>query len=58
MSNKDYLDYIRHENKMMMSKCHYCEKFSIGIIAEGHIVRPVCKVHDTRSLEEIEKDID
>ncbi|MEY3312433.1 MAG: hypothetical protein RL348_1782 [Bacteroidota bacterium] len=58
MNNKDYLDFLRKKNKEIMSKCYYCNGFSITIIADGYSIRPVCKTHDVRSLEEIEEDID
>lgn len=57
MNHKEYLDMIRKRNKEIMSKCHYCDGFAINIEADGYAIRPVCKNHDNRSLEEIEKDI-
>ena len=58
MNNKEYLEFIRQKNKEILSKCYYCNNFSINIIADGYAIRPVCKDHDTRSLDEIEKDIE
>jgi hypothetical protein len=57
VNNKKYLDFLRQKNKEIMSKCYYCDGFAITIIAEGHFVRPVCKNHDERPLDEIEEDI-
>lgn len=57
MNNKEYLDFLRQKNKDIMSKCYYCDGFAINIIADGYAIRPVCKNHDSRSLEEIEEDI-
>jgi hypothetical protein len=57
MDHKEYLNFIRAKNKEIMSKCHYCEGFAINIEADGYAIRPVCKIHDTRSLDEIEKNI-
>jgi hypothetical protein len=57
MNEKEYLEFLRQKNKKIMSKCHYCDNFSITIIAEGHIIYPVCKNHDSRSLDIIEEDI-
>ena len=58
MNNKEYLEFIRKKNKEILSKCHYCNNFSITIIADGYAIRPVCKDHDRRSLDDIEKDIE
>lgn len=55
MNNKEYLDMIRKRNKEIMSKCYYCDGFAINIEADGYAIKPVCKNHDTRSLEEIEE---
>jgi hypothetical protein len=41
-----------------MSKCYYCDGFAISIEADGYSIRPICKNHDNRSLDEIEKDIE
>lgn len=57
MNNKQYLDFLRQKNKDIMSKCYYCEGFAINIIADGYAIKPVCKNHDSRSLDEIEEDI-
>lgn len=57
MNNKEYLDMIRKRNKEIMSKCYYCDGFAINIEADGYAIRPVCKNHDTRSLDEIEDGI-
>lgn len=57
MNNKEYLDMIRKRNKEIMSKCYYCDGFAINIEADGYAIRPVCKNHDTRSLDEIEDSI-
>jgi len=57
MNNKEYLEFLRKKNKDIMSKCYYCEGFAINIIADGYAIRPVCKIHDIRSLDEIEKNI-
>lgn len=57
MNREEYLDLIRKKNKEVMSKCSYCNNFSITIQAEGHIIKPVCKEHNTKSLDEIESDI-
>jgi len=57
MNNKEYLDMIRKRNKEIMSKCYYCDGFAINIEADGYAIRPVCKNHDTRSLDEIEHNI-
>jgi hypothetical protein len=54
MNNKDYLDFIRKKNKEIMSKCYYCDGFAIDIEADGYSIRPICKNHDKRSLDEIE----
>ncbi len=58
MSNREYLDSIRQKNKEKMSKCYYCDGFAISINAEGYSIRPVCKNHDARSLDDIEKDME
>lgn len=57
MDHKEYLEFIRKRNKEIMSKCYYCDSFAITIEADGYTIRPVCKIHDTRSLDEIENDI-
>jgi hypothetical protein len=57
LNNKEYLEFIRQKNKEILSKCYYCNNFSITIIADGYAIRPVCKDHDSRSLDDIEKDI-
>jgi 2C-methyl-D-erythritol 2,4-cyclodiphosphate synthase len=57
MNREEYLDLIRKRNKEIMSKCFYCNNFSITIQAEAHELRPVCKEHNTRSLDEIESDM-
>jgi hypothetical protein len=57
MNNKEYLEFLRQKNKEIMSKCYYCDGFAITIEADGYAIRPVCKVHDIRSLDEIEGDI-
>jgi hypothetical protein len=41
-----------------MSKCFYCEGFAITIIADGYSIRPVCKNHDERTIDEIEEEIE
>jgi hypothetical protein len=58
MNNKQYLDFIRQKNKEIMSKCFYCEGFAITIIADGYSIRPVCKNHDERTIDEIEEEIE
>jgi hypothetical protein len=58
MNNKKYLDFIRQKNKEIMSKCFYCEGFAITIIADGYSIRPVCKNHDERTIDEIEEEIE
>ncbi len=58
MNNQEYLELLRKKNKELMSKCYYCNNFSITIIADGYAIRPVCKNHDTRTLDEIEADIE
>lgn len=58
MNNKEYLDFIRQKNKEVMSKCFYCEGFAITIIADGYSIRPVCKNHDERTIDEIEEEIE
>ena len=40
-----YLDYLRAINKAKSSKCAYCQEKSIGIIAEGYMIKFVCKKH-------------
>lgn len=57
MNNKQYLNFIRQKNKEIMSKCYYCDGFAISIEADGYSIRPICKNHDTRTFDEIEKDI-
>jgi len=57
MNNKEYLDFLRQKNKDLMSKCYACNGFAIDIIADGYSIKPVCKDHDSRSLDDIEKDI-
>lgn len=57
MNNKDYLDIIRQKNKEILSTCYYCQEFAITIIADGHVIRPVCKHHDNRSFDEVEYNI-
>jgi hypothetical protein len=58
MDNKSYLEFLRQKNKSIMSKCYYCDGFAISIEADGYSIRPICKNHDSRSLDEIEKDIE
>jgi hypothetical protein len=58
MNNNKYLDFIRQKNKEIMSKCFYCEGFAITIIADGYSIRPVCKNHDERTIDEIEEEIE
>jgi hypothetical protein len=41
-----------------MSKCYACNGFAIDIIADGYSIKPVCKNHDVRSLDDIEKDME
>lgn len=57
MSREDYLNFIRKSNKNFMSKCYYCDNFSITIEANGHIIRPICKNHDNRPFDIMEEDI-
>lgn len=57
MNNKEYLEFLRQKNKAIMSKCYYCDGFAITIIADEHLIRPVCKNHDDRTLDEIEENI-
>lgn len=57
MNNKQYLEFIRQKNKEILAKCYYCDGFSITIIADGYAIRPVCKNHDDRSLDEIENNV-
>ena len=57
MNNQDYLQFLRQKNKDILSKCYYCDGFSINIIADGYAIRPVCKQHDNRSFDEVENDI-
>lgn len=58
MNNKQYLEFLRQKNKELLSKCYYCNGFAITIIADGYAIKPVCKDHDRRSLDEIEGDIE
>ena len=44
MSHK-YMDAIRAYNKRRIGKCAYCDKDSIDLIAEGAIIKYVCKTH-------------
>jgi len=44
MSHK-YMDAIRAYNKRRIGKCAYCDKDSIDFIAEGAIIKYVCKTH-------------
>lgn len=44
MSHK-YLDYIREQNKILASKCHYCRKPTIGINAVAERIIFVCTNH-------------
>jgi len=57
MNNKEYLEFLRKKNKEIFSKCYYCSGFAITIIADGYAIRPVCKNHDDRTFDIIEKDI-
>jgi hypothetical protein len=58
MNNKEYLEFLRKKNKDILSKCYYCDGFALTIIADGYAIKPVCKDHDIRSLEEIEEEIE
>mgnify|MGYP006267382361 CR=1 FL=1 len=58
MNNEEYLEFLRKKNKQFMSKCFYCDRFAITIKADGYNIYPVCKNHDDRTLDEIEKDIE
>jgi len=58
MNNKEYLEFIRQKNKEIMSKCYYCDGFAINIEADGYSIRPVCKNHDERTIDEIEEEIE
>jgi len=40
-----YLQYIRQQNAKIASRCHYCNKQSTGINAEGYKVIFVCEEH-------------
>jgi len=44
MSHK-YLDYIREQNKAIISKCHICKKQSTEINAYGYEIKFVCDKH-------------
>lgn len=57
MNNKQYLDFLRQKNKEILSKCYYCNGFAIDILADGYSIRPVCKEHNTKTLDDIESDI-
>lgn len=58
MNNKEYLNFLRQKNKDIMSKCHYCDNFSITITADGYAIYPVCKNHmSEKDLEEVENEI-
>jgi hypothetical protein len=58
LNNKEYLEFIRQKNKEVFSKCYYCDGFAITIIADGYAIKPVCKNHDDRTLDEIGDDIE
>lgn len=58
MEYKEYLNFIREENKKIMSVCHFCDGFAINIKAEQHRILPVCKNHiDERDLQNTENEI-
>lgn len=58
MDRNEYLNFIRQENKKMMSVCHFCSAFAINLKAEGYKLLPVCKNHlDQRDLEDVENNI-
>lgn len=40
-----YLDYIREQNKILASKCYYCQKKTAGINAIGAKIVFVCTKH-------------
>jgi hypothetical protein len=56
---KAYLQNVRTKNKSYMSICHYCDRSSIGIVAEGYLIYPACEVHtaiyDRKATEVLEK---
>lgn len=57
MNNKEYLNFIRQKNKEILSKCYYCSSFAIDILADGYSIKPVCKEHNIKTLDEIESDM-
>jgi hypothetical protein len=40
------LDDIRAYLKQQWSVCYRCKSASIGIVAEGYLLYPACKVHE------------
>jgi len=40
-----YLEEIRKQNRLRMSKCYICGKEAKWIIAKQHEIHPVCKEH-------------
>lgn len=58
MDRNEYLNFIRQENKKMMSVCHFCNGFAINLKADNHRLLPVCKNHlDKKDLEDAESNI-
>lgn len=43
--DSNILEYIRYKNKIRSSKCHYCDKPSMDIIAQGYTLHYVCQTH-------------
>jgi hypothetical protein len=41
-------------NREIIYKCHYCENFAITTKIDSNIVYNICKIHDNRSLDEVE----
>jgi hypothetical protein len=44
-------------NREIIYKCHYCENFAITTKIDSNIVYNICKIHDNRSLDEVEDDM-
>jgi len=40
-----YLEIVRERNKARMNYCYLCGENAKGIIALGHVIKPVCQRH-------------
>jgi hypothetical protein len=49
---REYLRHVAEQNKLKMSKCHFCGAEAKWIVAKKHVILPACRTHSILESEQ------